>query len=166
MNSATEKARRCAIASPGQSNSQHRELVHNQLFDMYDDHLSRNKDIHWLDDPRVAALVRRSLYFWNGKKYGLLAYCIMPNHVHMPARPFDLEPATVADRESLEPGEWTDDCGPLSKIMHSLKSYTGSRSERDPGSIGHILAARVVRSLGAPTMTNWNGSWLTSTRTP
>jgi putative transposase len=78
--------------TPGVSEAGHRELVHKRLFAMYDEHLANHRDVHWLDDPRLAALVRRSLYFWDGKKYGLMAYCVMPNHVHLLIRPFDLEP--------------------------------------------------------------------------
>lgn len=37
---------------------------------------------HWLNDERVADLVAGSIHYRDGKHYDLLAYCIMPNHVH------------------------------------------------------------------------------------
>ncbi len=108
----------------------HRELVHKQLFAAYDEYLDRNRDIHFLDDPRIASVIRRSLYFWNGKKYGLCAYCILPNHVHVLLRPFDVEPLSETERETLEPGETADSMSPLATIMHSLKSYTAHEANK------------------------------------
>lgn len=37
----------------------------------------------WLRNPHVAELVARSMHYWDGRAYELLAYCIMPNHVHV-----------------------------------------------------------------------------------
>jgi putative transposase len=125
-----QKARLLQQKTPEQTEANHRELVHKRLFAIYDDYLDHRRDVHWLDDPRVAALVRRSLYFWNGSKYGLLAYCILPNHVHMLVRPFDVEPASDPILDSLEPGEVADASSPLSEIMHSLKSYTAHEANK------------------------------------
>jgi putative DNA methylase len=71
----------------------------------------------------VAAIVRSNLYHHHGSEYHLLAYCIMPNHVHVVFQPIlpDGETAS-ADTELI--GEREDSLSPLSKIMHSLKSYT------------------------------------------
>jgi putative DNA methylase len=131
-----KKKRLLRRKTAGQTIASHRELVHKQLFAAYDDYLDQNRDIHWLDDPRVAALVRRSLYFWNGQKYGLCAYCILPNHVHILIRPFDAEPASESDRECLEPGESDDSGSPLSTIMHSLKGYTAHEANKLLGRTG------------------------------
>jgi hypothetical protein len=67
----------------GLTETQFRERVHKQLFAAYDDFLDAERGVHWLSDPRIAALVRGSLYHLDGEKYGLMAYCIMPNHVHV-----------------------------------------------------------------------------------
>ncbi len=37
----------------------------------------------WLKDKRIANIVADAFKFRDGKDYGLLAYCIMPNHVHV-----------------------------------------------------------------------------------
>lgn len=124
------KERLLRVKAPGQSAASHRELVHKQLFAAYDEYLDHHRDIHWLDDPRVAAIVRRSLYFLDGKKYGLCSYCILPNHVHVLLRPFDLEPASELERERLELGETADTASPLAVIMHSLKSYTAHEANK------------------------------------
>ena len=131
-----EKERLLGRKTVGETKAMHREMVHKLLFAKYDEYLDRHRDIHWLDDPRVAALVRRSLYFWNRKKYGLLAFCIMPNHVHMLVRPFDVESVGELDREGMEPGETPDSRSPLSAIMHSLKSYTAHEANKLLGRTG------------------------------
>ena len=57
-----------------------------------------------LADKRVAYLVESALHFFDGKRYRLLAWCIMPNHVHVLIETF--------------PGY------PLGSIVHSWKSFT------------------------------------------
>jgi hypothetical protein len=37
----------------------------------------------WLREPAVASIVKEALHYQDGKEYDLLAYCIMPNHVHV-----------------------------------------------------------------------------------
>jgi putative DNA methylase len=112
--------------------------VHKQLFARYDEYLDGIHDVHTLDDPRVAALVRDSLYFWHEKKYGLLAYCVMPNHVHLLMRPFGIEAASEPERESQAPGEMADSASPLAVVMHSLKSYTAHEANRLLGRTGQF----------------------------
>lgn len=56
-----------------------------------------------LKHPEVAAKVKETLLHRNGDRYFLIAWCIMPNHVHALIR-------TTAN---------------LSKIIQSWKSYTG-----------------------------------------
>lgn len=64
----------------------------------------------YLKNPRVAALVQRSLLFNDGSRYRLFAWVVMPNHVHM----------------LLTPGYGQS----LSAILHSIKSYTASAVNR------------------------------------
>jgi len=37
----------------------------------------------WFKRPELAAVVANSLKFWDGKRYQLEAWCVMPNHVHV-----------------------------------------------------------------------------------
>ncbi len=48
----------------------------------------------WLAEPRVARIVSNYLHKLDGERYHLLAYCIMPNHVHLliDTRGFDFRP--------------------------------------------------------------------------
>jgi putative DNA methylase len=36
----------------------------------------------WLRRPEIAALVEGALRYFDGQRYRLLAWCVMPNHVH------------------------------------------------------------------------------------
>lgn len=114
----------------GESRIEHRTRVHKLLFVEYDDYLDRNREINWLDDPRVASLIRRSLYFWDGVKYRLACWCVMPNHVHVLLQPLDMKPPKDHGRECQECGESSDAKSPLSGIMHSLKSYTAHEANK------------------------------------
>jgi REP element-mobilizing transposase RayT len=75
--------------------------------------IERRKRIeHWLDaglgccalrHPRLAKVVEQALLRFDGDRYHLLAWCIMPNHVHALLQPTH----------------------PLARIVQSWKSYTG-----------------------------------------
>jgi REP element-mobilizing transposase RayT len=57
-----------------------------------------------LREDRIAAVVARALEFFDGSRYRLFAWCVMPNHVHAVLQPL--------------PGH------ELPQILHSWKSYT------------------------------------------
>jgi putative DNA methylase len=40
----------------------------------------------WLRDDRIACLMEDALLHFDGERYQLVAWCIMPNHVHVVAR--------------------------------------------------------------------------------
>ena len=73
-------------------------------------HLDAGHGACWLKRPDVAALVRDELEHFTGARYHLLAWCVMPNHVHAVIQPF--------------PGF------DLPGILHSWKSYTATRANR------------------------------------
>ena len=115
-----------------------RDQLHKQFFASYDQYLDQSCKIDWLADPRIAALIRGNLYHHRGSKYDLLAYCIMPNHVHVLFRV--REDATAVDSsqprllaatgEDFFSDEAADSKGPLAGIMHSLKSYTANEANK------------------------------------
>jgi REP element-mobilizing transposase RayT len=77
-----------------------------RYFDRFDDFLDKYSDSHkWLSDDRVAQVVADAIHFRDTKEYELIAYCIMPNHVHM-----------VADVERSGTS--------LYRVLQSLKAYT------------------------------------------
>ena len=64
----------------------------------------------WLSKPDVAGLVADALRFFDGQRYKLRAWVVMPNHVHAVVWPM--------------PGY------PLSEILHSWKSFTAKQANR------------------------------------
>src|SRR5262249_53677170 len=115
--------------------------THKQFFAAYDRYLDTAAQINWLARLEVANVIRENLYHHHGRKYHLLAYCVMPNHVHVLFQPIHRSDKQPARREqsgtsrllvptspsSDEFGETADQGGPLASIMHSLKSYTSKR---------------------------------------
>jgi REP element-mobilizing transposase RayT len=69
----------------------------------------------WLSDPRVARIIKDSLHFYDGQRYRLDAYCIMPNHVHVVFKPLSDPEGSVYS---------------LSTIMHSIKRYTAREANK------------------------------------
>jgi putative DNA methylase len=135
---------------------EHRANAHNQYFAAYDRYLDRTSTIRWLENSAVAQIVVANLYHHHHVKYQLLEYVVMPNHVHVLLVPIIAEPELngadassvghghVADAASVrihiptrptDPSstelfsdESDDTRSPLSKIMHSLKSYTANQA--------------------------------------
>jgi REP element-mobilizing transposase RayT len=69
-----------------------------------------------LRDPRIGELVADALRFWHSKRYRLVAWCVMPNHVHVIFRLF--------------PGQG------LANIVRSWKTYTARKANRLLGLTG------------------------------
>jgi REP element-mobilizing transposase RayT len=61
-----------------------------------------------LRDPRIGELMANALRFWDGDRYRLLAWCVMPNHVHVVCR--------------LLPGQ------ELSEVLNGWKSFTARKA--------------------------------------
>ena len=61
-----------------------------------------------LRDPRIGEIMAAALRFWERKRYRLVAWCVMPNHVHVICR--------------LLPGQ------ELSKVLQGWKSFTARKA--------------------------------------
>ncbi|TAK53251.1 MAG: hypothetical protein EPO24_14675 [Bacteroidetes bacterium] len=72
----------------------------------------------WLGNSSVADLVAEAIRYRDGKMYDLIAYCIMPNHVHLV---FSLLPSVV------RPG-WSHYV--VTNILENLKWYTALKSNQ------------------------------------
>ena len=64
----------------------------------------------WLRQPQIGALVQQALLHFDGQRYLLLAWCVMPNHVHVLVE--------------TKPGF------PLPGLLHSWKSYTANEANK------------------------------------
>ncbi|MGB7325796.1 MAG: transposase [Rubripirellula sp.] len=81
-------------------------------------------------------MLPQNLYHHDGSKYHLHAYCLMPNHVHVLLTPNPDEASATSTVEQTTVGEADDAGSPLSKIMHSLKSYTANQANKTLGRSG------------------------------
>src|SRR5262245_22955613 len=89
-----------------------RHLAHKRYYKRFDEYLEPGGHGEtWLSSPPVAALIRSNLYHHDGSLYHLIAYCVMPNHVHVLMQPREVWQARQAEDESV-PGERPDDKGP------------------------------------------------------
>jgi REP element-mobilizing transposase RayT len=69
-----------------------------------------------LAKPAIAKMVAQALHHFNGNRYRLWAWCIMPNHVHVVLEP--IPPYTLAP------------------ILHSWKSFTANQAHKLLGTQG------------------------------
>jgi len=79
-------------------------------------YLDRGNGECYLQQPAIAEIVANAIQHLNGKDYRLIAWVVMPNHVHLVFK-------MLPDRS-------------LSKAMHSLKSFTAKESNRWLGRTG------------------------------
>jgi len=79
----------------------------------------------WLAHEEVAKMIAQSLHFMDGKKYDLIAYCIMPNHVHAVFTPLPVEAGSHTYHA-------------LASIMQSIKEYTARQANRILGRKGKL----------------------------
>lgn len=75
-----------------------------------EEHLDAGHGECWLRRPDIARLVEGALFHFDGQRYRLLAWCIMPNHVHV----------LIETKEGF----------PLAEVLHSWKSYTSHEANK------------------------------------
>jgi REP element-mobilizing transposase RayT len=71
-----------------------------------------------LVQPTIAAMVEKSLLHFQGDRYAMSAWCVMPNHVHVVVTPY---------------GKFS-----LSSVLHSWKSFTAHKINKVLGSKGKV----------------------------
>jgi REP element-mobilizing transposase RayT len=116
-----------------------RTRIQQRFFTEYDYLLDENRENVLLAEQRIAAMIRRHLLTRSGGPYRLLAYCVMPNHVHAilevvaPSGP----PATL-DAEDVDPAELgfvavrldeePDEGSPLGDFLRTFKQETAAEA--------------------------------------
>lgn len=103
---------------PGQSEDDWQTHCSKLLFVRYDHWLDSSPVVRHFDDHRLALEACNSLYHFAGERYDLLAYVIMPSHIHWVFRPRDSWVMSLTDAERRTPRE---------RIMHSFKTHTALR---------------------------------------
>ncbi len=100
------------------------EHLFNERIETY---LDKGQGACWLREGRIAEIVENQFKHFDGKRYNLLAWCVMPNHVHAVIRP-------IAGHE-------------LSTILHSIKSYSAQRANSVLGRGGAFWQAETYDHL-------------------
>lgn len=83
-----------------------------------DDYLDRNYGECHMRNTRIAKLVADSIKYFDGERYHLFAWCVMPNHVHAVFK--------IRQRNQLE------------EVLHSWKSFTASEANKVLGRAGEF----------------------------
>ncbi len=91
------------------------ELEHDQIPEAgfrrrVEEYLDQSCGSCFLQNENIAEMVQENLLNFDGQKYQLRAWVIMPNHVHLLLKP--------------------KECYHLEEIMHSIKSYTAHRANK------------------------------------
>lgn len=95
----------------------HWKLTSRACYEKYDDQLDRGgHGPRYLEDARLADLTVSALEFYRGVRYDLVAYVVMPNHVHVVIRPPQKPTSELF---------WG-----LDEIMQHLKGYTGREANK------------------------------------
>lgn len=91
--------------------SEHEEKQLQYLFSEKVDHyMDTGHGACWMKQDRIAEIVADALQYFNGQRYRLVAWCVMPNHVHVVVQPL--------------PGHELPD------ILHSWKSFTANQANK------------------------------------
>ena len=70
----------------------------------------------WMKQPEIAEIVANSIQHFDGERYDLAAWCVMPNHVHLIIKP-------IGDYQ-------------LSEILQSIKSFSAKEANKHLGRTG------------------------------
>lgn len=90
----------------------------------------------WLGDEVVANVVKKALHYRDKNLYNLIAYTIMPNHIHIIFKPIVEQKATFAqfiNEEEIsdsQDGQVGKSLYIVTKIMQDLKKYTAGRANK------------------------------------
>jgi putative transposase len=93
-----------------------------RLFDKWDDTLHESQyGPFYLKDDTIAEIVVNSIRYHDGEWFDVVAFCIMPNHVHL----------VLVPRESSESADFS-----LAKITHNIKRNSAKLANAMLGRVG------------------------------
>ena len=94
--------------------------TNDELYKRLERLIDRGRGTCILSDPQIAEIVTEALCHFDGERYRLLAWVIMPNHVHV----------MVEQIEGFS----------LRRVMHSWKSFTAKEINKVRNSTGTVWA--------------------------
>lgn len=90
--------------------------------------LDRQSAVRHLEDPELAGIVVDAVRFFDGHRYDLLAYAVMPSHFHWVFLPL---PGWIAGLEKT-------DRSPREQIIHSINRHTAYECNKRLGKNGEF----------------------------
>ena len=90
----------------------------------------------WLSEERIAKVVKDAIFYYENKRYELIAFTIMPNHIHLVIFPIVERKSSLARRIDLKPvsaedqSESGDSLYIVTKIMQDLKKFTAREANK------------------------------------
>ena len=116
----TERAELLNRARKAEGGIAPRELARiKRLFsEKVDRYLDAGRGSCWMTRPEAAKVVAEALTHFDGDRYGLVAWSVMPNHVHAVFQPWGLHR--------------------LEGVLHSWKSFTSRRINKAVGRSGRV----------------------------
>jgi len=99
-----EQLVQAAIKKSGQLSADETDRLQTLFSEKVEMYLNQRQGACWMMRADVAELVQNALFHFEGERYDLFAWCVMPNHVHVVVRP--------RPEHALE------------LILHSWKSFT------------------------------------------
>ena len=85
---------------------------------------------NWLQHEAIANIVTNSLHFLDRQSYDLMAYCVMPNHVHVVFRPLLTAAELTEARGDSGPLYFISEHPSLARVMKSLKGFTAREANK------------------------------------
>lgn len=105
------------LKQPGESLSiQEKRLISHLYSEKADQYLDAGYGSCWLNQEEIAVIVANALKFFDGDRYHLFAWCVMPNHVHAIVMPLGKHK--------------------LAEILYSWKSFTSKEANKILGRTG------------------------------
>ncbi len=121
----------------GFSRSEEKDRVWKKYFARADWWLDQQPAVRHLTDPALAEIVANAFRFWSGRRYDLLAYVVMPSHIHWVFRPIvgqvvNLSHTSVVNLSHNSPRVRF----PRERIMHTFKRHTARECNKRLGRHG------------------------------
>ena len=109
--------------------SEKKDLAWKRYFARADWWLDQQPAVRHLSAPRLSEIVVDAFHHWAGKRYDLLAYVVMPSHIHWVFRPIVGQVGNQSCENSGQVGNLSYNGKkrirfPRERIMHSLKRHT------------------------------------------
>jgi putative transposase len=112
LNEERAKAERQLLETGGREEKGRINELRKQHFARFDKLLdTARQGPRWLQNAEVAGVVSNAIHYRDGREYKLLAYCIMPNHVHL---------VMTLERNRIS----------LYKVLQSLKRFTAREANK------------------------------------